>query len=51
VLQHKTKRPGEFEVNLRAVHLLLGHSKLESTLRCLGLEVDDAFEISQQTEI
>jgi integrase len=36
---------------LRAVQLLLGHSKLESTVRCLGIEVDDAFEISEQTEI
>jgi site-specific recombinase XerC len=37
--------------NLRAVQLLLGHSELESTVRDLGIEVDDALEISQQTEI
>jgi hypothetical protein len=37
--------------NLRAVHLLLGHSKLESTVRDLGIEVDDAREISEQTAI
>ena len=37
--------------NLRAVQLLLGHSKLESTVRDLGIEVDDALEISEQTEI
>lgn len=36
---------------LRAVQLLLGHSKLESTVRYLGIEVDDALEISEQTEI
>ena len=36
---------------LRAVQLLLGHSKLESTVRYLGIEVDDAPEISEQTEI
>ena len=37
--------------NLRAVQLLLWHSKLESTVRHLGIEVDDALEISEQTEI
>ena len=37
--------------NLRAVQLLLGHSKLESTVRYLGIEVDDALEISEQIEI
>lgn len=37
--------------NLRAVQLLLGHTKLESTVRHLGIEVDDALEISEQTEI
>ncbi|WP_018077499.1 tyrosine-type recombinase/integrase [Thiobacillus denitrificans] len=37
--------------NLRAVQLLLGHTKLESTVHYLGIEVDDALEISEQTEI
>ena len=37
--------------NRRAVQLLLGHSKLESTVRYPGIEVDDALEISEQTEI
>lgn len=37
--------------NLRAVQLLLGHTKLESTIRYLGIEVDDALEISEQTEV
>lgn len=37
--------------NLWAVQLLLGHSKLESTVRYLGIEVDDALEISEQTEV
>ncbi|MBV8466763.1 MAG: tyrosine-type recombinase/integrase [Burkholderiales bacterium] len=37
--------------NLRAVQLLLGHSKFEGTVRYLGIEVDDALEISEQTEI
>jgi integrase len=36
--------------NIRAVQLLLGHTKLESTVRYLGIEVDDALEISEQTE-
>ena len=38
--------------NLRAVQLLLGHTKLESTVRYLGIEVDDALEIAeQQTDV
>ena len=37
--------------NLRAVQLLLGHSKLESTVRYLGIDLDDAFEMAEQTEV
>jgi integrase len=37
--------------NLRAVQLLLGHTKLESTVRYLGIEVDAALQISEQTEL
>jgi integrase len=37
--------------NLRAVQLLLGHTKLESTVRYLGIEVDDALEMEEQTEV
>lgn len=37
--------------NLRAVQLLLGHTKLESTVRYLGIEVDDALEMAKQTEV
>jgi site-specific recombinase XerC len=37
--------------NLRAVQLLLGHTKLESTVRYLGIEVDDAIAISEQVEL
>jgi hypothetical protein len=33
------------------VQLLLGHSNLESTVRSLGIVVDDALEIAEQTEI
>jgi integrase len=36
--------------NLRAVQLLLGHTKLESTVRYLGIEVDDALKIAEQIE-
>jgi len=36
--------------NLRAVQLLLGHTKLESTVRYLGIEVEDALSISEQVE-
>ena len=41
-----TERRGD-----QAVQLLLCHTRLESTVRYLGIEVDDALEISQQTEI
>ncbi|MBA4010978.1 MAG: integrase [Phenylobacterium sp.] len=37
--------------NLRACQLLLGHRKLESTVRYLGIEVDDALSISEQVEL
>jgi site-specific recombinase XerC len=37
--------------NLRAVQLLLGHAKLESTVRYLGIEVEDALELAEQTEV
>jgi integrase len=37
--------------NLRAVQLLLGHTKIESTVRYLGIEVDDALAIAKQIEV
>jgi integrase len=37
--------------NIRAVQLLLGHTKLESTVRYLGIEVDDALELSERTDV
>ena len=37
--------------NLRAVQLLLEHSKLESTVRYLGIEVEDALEMAEHTEV
>jgi integrase len=37
--------------NLRAVQLLLGHSKLDSTVRYLGIEIDDALEMSEQIDV
>jgi integrase len=37
--------------NLRAVQLLLGHTKVESTVRYLGIEVDDALAIAEQVDI
>jgi hypothetical protein len=37
--------------NLRAVQLLLGHTKMSSTVRCLGVEREDALAISESVEI
>jgi integrase len=37
--------------NLRAVQLLLGHTKIESTVRYLGIDVDDALNLSEQVEL
>jgi integrase len=37
--------------NLRAVQLLLGHTKIESTVRYLGIEIDDAIEIAEKIEV
>ena len=37
--------------NLRAVQLLLGHTKIESTVRYLGIEIDDAIEIAEKVDI
>ena len=37
--------------DLRAVQLLLGHTKVEITVRYLGIDVDDALQISEQVEL
>jgi site-specific recombinase XerC len=37
--------------NLRAVQLLLGHTKIQSTVRYLGIEVDDALATAEQVDI
>lgn len=37
--------------NIRAVQLLLGHTKIESTVRYLGVEVDDALALSEQIDV
>jgi site-specific recombinase XerC len=37
--------------NLRAVQILLGHTKLESTVRYLGIEIDDVLRLAEQIEL
>lgn len=37
--------------NLRVIQLLLGHKKLESTVHYLGIEIDDALEMSESIEV
>jgi len=37
--------------NLRAVQLLLGHRRIESTVRYLGIDVDDALAIAEQVDV
>jgi integrase len=44
LIYHRTK-------NIRAVQILLGHTKLESTVRYLGVEVNDALRISEQVDL
>lgn len=36
--------------NIRAVQLLLGHTKLDNTIRYLGIEIEDALRLSEQTD-
>jgi site-specific recombinase XerD len=37
--------------NLRAVQILLGRTKIESTARYLGVDIEDAFALAQGTEV
>ncbi len=47
----KVALPYKKTANLRACQLLLDHTKLESTVRYFGVEVDDALELSEALEL
>ena len=60
ITQLKTGRPVQFEITeitrqsverLLVVQLLLGHAKIETTVRYLGVEVDDALRLAEQIEL
>ncbi len=53
VIQQKTGRPVQFEINAdtRARQILLGHTKIENTVRYLGVDIDDALTLAETTEI
>jgi len=56
-LRHPLASPHEGGVdykqtgNLRAVQILLGHTKIETTVRYLGVEVEDALALAEATEV
>jgi site-specific recombinase XerC len=37
--------------NLRAIQILLGHTKIENTVKYLGVDIEDALELAEHTEI
>lgn len=37
--------------NLRAIQILLGHTKIENTVRYLGIDIEDALELAEHIEI
>lgn len=54
--RHSLRRTKAAEIyrktgNLRAVQLLLGHTKVDSTVRYLGVELEDALSIAERTDI
>ena len=57
LVRYSYAAPNQSDVNLQknqesgGVQLLPGHTKLENTVRYLGIEVDDALAISEQTEV
>jgi hypothetical protein len=47
----RERRKDNRKVDLPAAQLLLRHTKIESTVRYLGVEVSDALEIAEETDV
>jgi site-specific recombinase XerC len=48
---HQSRNDLQGDSNLRAIQILLGHTKIENTVKYLGVDIEDALELADRTEI